>query len=340
MAHARSLTTAAAAAAAAVLALGSPARAQAPRAGAPTPGEAPGSRLAVDLGTTGNLSRGLVYRDLITNRGVVQLWDGPWGVYLQPYWLYSRIGTAMGRVTADNDIYVRLGMFRNLSRSVFVTAVNVYDHSLRRRIAHRDLFGGGAGLNLVQRPEVLIATSAAVLGEVTDFDGERLVIGDEVDAITGNRTVVRGAVRLHGRYKLGGGKLSFVHDTIVMPSFQDPANDYRINFSATLDAPIAKGFSARAQAEGTRDGVIVEGTKRDALVITFGVSYRGEWQRKKPEPEPPAAAPTPAPATPTPATPAPAPAPAPAAPADAPAPATPTPAPAPAPAAPPADPRE
>jgi hypothetical protein len=273
-------------------ALGSHAHAQAPRAGAPTPGEPAGSRVAIDLGTTGNLSRGLVYRDLITNRGVLQAWSGPWGVYLQPYWLYSRVGTAMGKVTADNDIYLRLGAFRNVTRSVFVTAVNVYDHSLRRRVAHRDLFGGGAGVNLVQRQAVLVATSGAVLGEVTDFDGDRLVIGGEPGpAITGARTVVRWAVRLHGRYRIAGGRLSLVHDLIVMPSFRDPADDYRVNFSATLDAPIAKGFSARAQAEGTRDGVIVEGTTRDALVITFGVSYRAEWQRKPPEPPAPAPAP-------------------------------------------------
>lgn len=175
---------------------------------------------------------------------------------------------------------------------MFVTAVNVYDHSLRRRVAHRDLFGGGAGVNLVQREAVLVTTSGAVLGEVTDFDGERLVIGGEPGpAIAGTRTVVRGAVRLHGRYRLAGGRLSLVHDLIVMPSFRDPADDYRVNFSATLDAPIAKGFSARAQAEGTRDNVIVEGTKRDAVVITFGVSYRAEWQRAPPEPPAPAPAP-------------------------------------------------
>lgn len=342
MAHARTLCPAAAAAVAAaavVLALGSPARAQAPRAGAPTPGDATGSRVVVDVGTTGNLSRGLVYRDLITNRGVLQLWDGPWGIYVQPYWLYSRIGTAMGRVTADNDIYVRLGLFRNLTRSVYVNAVNVYDHSLRRKVDHRDLFGGGVGVTLVQRPAVQITTSAAVLGEVTDFNGERLVIGDEVETITGSRTVIRGAARLHGRYKLGGGKLALVHDLVVMPSFADPVNDYRVNFSATLDAPIAKGFSARAQLEGTRDGVIVEGTKRDAVVITFGVSFRGEWQRKKAEPEPPATAPAPAPLAPptpvTPATPAPSSPPSPPArgtPPDAPSPPTSAPAPSPAPA--------
>jgi hypothetical protein len=303
-----------------VLALGSHARAQAPRAGAPTPGEVGGSRVAVDLGTAGNLSRGLVYRDLITNRGVLQLWDGPWGVYLQPYWLYSRIGTATGKVTADNDVYVRLGGFLNLTRSIYVTAVNVYDHSLRRKVAHRDLFGAGAGINLVQREAVLITPSVAVLGEVTDFDGDRLVIGDEVTTISGNRTTARWGMRLRGQYKLGGGKLSLVHDAIVMPSFTNPADDYRINFSGTLDAPIAKGFSARVQAEGTRDNVIVEGTRRNALVVTFGVSFRAEWKRKPPEETPPAPAPTTAPApapTPTP-TPTPTPAPAPTAPAPAP----------------------
>jgi hypothetical protein len=285
-----------------VLAPGSHARAQAPRAGAPTPGESDDSRVAVDLAATGNLSRGLVYRDLVTSRGVLQLWDGPWGVYLQPYWLYSRIGTAAGKVTADNDIYVRLGGFRNLTPSVFVTAVNVYDHSLRRRVAHRDLFGGGAGVNLVRREGILLVTSVAVLGELTDFercpaclpggvDGDRLRIDGELGPSVGEtRRVVRGALRLHGRYRLGGGRLSLVHDLIVMPSFVDPVDDYRVNFSGVLDAPIAKGFSARAQVEATRDAVIVDGTKRDALVLTFGVSYRNEWQRKPPEP--PAPSPT------------------------------------------------
>src|SRR6185436_2450511 len=267
-----------------------------------TPGEGDGSRVAVDVGTTGNLSRGLVYRDLVTNRGVLQAWDGPWGVYVQPYWLYSRIGTAMGRVTADNDIYVRLGGFRNLTPSVFVFAVNVYDHSLRRKVAHRDLFGGGAGVNLVQRKPVTFALSAGVLGEVTDFDGDRLLIGGDPGETTETRPVVRGAGRIHGRYRLGGGKLALVHDVIVMPSVRDPADDYRVLFSGTVDAPIAKGFSARAQAEATYDGVIVEGTKHGALVMTFGVSYKAEWQRKRAE----APAPPPAPAAPAPAAPAPA----------------------------------
>jgi len=290
-----------------LLALGAPARAQAPRAGAPTPSGNPGSRFAIDLGTTGNLSRGLVYRDLVTSRGVLQAWTGPWGVYLQPYWLYSRIGTAAGRVTADNDVYVRVGAFRNFTRSVYAFGVHVYDHSLRRKIDHRNLFGGGAGVNLVQREAIAISTSLGVLGEVTDFDGDRLLIdGEPGPAITARRTVARGAARLHGRYKIAGGKLALVHDVIVMPAFDDPVDDYRINFSATLDAPIVKGFSARVQAEATRDNVIVEGTTRNALVVTFGVSYRGEWQRKPAEPPAPApAAPTPAPA---PAVPAPAPA--------------------------------
>jgi hypothetical protein len=267
----------------------SDARAQSGRAGAPTPiDDAPGTRVAADLGFTGNLSRGLVYRDLITSRGVLQAWTGPWGAFIQPYWLYSRVGTAMGRVTADNDIYVRVGAFRNLTRTFFVTTVNVYEHSLRRKVTYRDLFGGGAGANLVRRKAAFIAASAAVLGEVTDFDGERLVIGDDPDVeIAGARTVVRWAVRLNGRYKLAGDRLAIIHDAIVMPSFRDPVNDYRVAFTGAIDAPIAKGFSARVQADATRDGVIVEGTKHNALLLTFGVSYRGEWQRKPPAPAPP-----------------------------------------------------
>jgi hypothetical protein len=264
------------------LALASPARAQSPRAGAPTPGDGEGSRLSVDVGSTGNLSRGLVYRDLLTNRAVLQAWTGPWGLYVQPYWLYSRIGTATGgRITADNDIYVRTGGFRNLTPSVFAFAVNVYDHSLRRKVAHRELFGGGAGVNVIAGKPVALAVSAAVLGELTDFDADTLRIDDAPVAITGTRSVLRGAARLHGRYRLADDRLVLVHDLIVLPALRDPTSDYRVLFSGSLDAPIVKGFAARAQADATHDEVIVDGTKRDALVITFGVAYRAEWQARR-----------------------------------------------------------
>jgi hypothetical protein len=300
-----------------LLALGSSAHAQSPRAGAPAPGDGGGSRVAVDVGVTGNLSRGLVYRDLVTNRGVLQLWEGPWGFYLQPYWLYSRIGTAAGRVTADNDIYVRAGVFRNLTRSAFAFAVNVYDHSLRRRVAHRDLFGGGVGMNFVERKPVTFAASIGVLGEVADYDGSPLLIEDGAPAEpTESRTVLRGAFRIHGKYRLGGGRLAVIHDLIVTPALRDPTYDYRVALSGSIDAPIAKGVSARAQIDATREGVIVEGTKRNALVISFGVSYRGEWRREAPAQPPESAAPAqppqqPAqPAAPTPPTTSPSPAPA------------------------------
>ena len=95
---------------------------------------------------------------------------------------------------------------------------------------------------------------------------------------------MRWSVRLYGRYKIAGGKLGLVHDLIVIPAFRDPANDYRILFLGAIDAPIAKGFAFRVQADATREGLIVQGTQKDDLVVTFNVAYKNEWAAKKPPP--------------------------------------------------------
>jgi hypothetical protein len=274
---------AAAAALVALVGAAAPARAQAGRAGAPTPGEEPGDRVAIDAGITGNLSRGLVYRDLVSARGVVQLWRGPWGAYLQPYWLYSRIGTAAGRVTADDDRYLRTGAFRALSPRWFAFAVGVYDRNLRRRVDHRGLVGAGAGVDLVRAPGALLAASAGVLGEWTAFAGDQPLIDAEPGATAGPaRATARWAVRAHGRYQLAGGRLALSHDLLVLPSWGAPRRDHRATATAALDAPIAAGLAARVQLDATRDTVIVEGTRRNAALLTFGVSYRGTWRRPPP----------------------------------------------------------
>jgi hypothetical protein len=264
------------------------AHAQSPRAGGPAPGDDPKSRVAAELGITGNLARGFVDRELVSVRGIVQAWDGPWGFYIQPYWMYGRVGTPMGKLVTDNEVYVRTGVFRTLSGPLFAYGVNAYDRSRRRKIEHRDLIGGGAGVSLVQRAGTSLLTSAGVLGEfanVTDGDVDSPMLSDGTRA-RGIRETLRWSIRLYGRYKIAGGKLALVHDLIVIPSFTAPTDDYRILFYAAIDAPIAKGFSARVQADATREGVIVEGTKQDDLVVTFGLSYRAEWSATPPVPPP------------------------------------------------------
>lgn len=280
--------------AAAWLATASPAAAQSPRAGGPAPGDDPSSRIAAEAALTGNLARGFVDRELIAARGILQAWSGPLGVYVQPYWLFGRVGTPMGKLTTDNEYYVRTGLYRSLGHGVFAYAVDAYDRSLRRKIAHRNLIGAGAGVDLVKRKGISLLTSVGVLGEIADFDGAEFE--DDNGPIDGARTVARWSVRIYGRYKLGGGKLSVTHDLIVIPAFQEPAEDYRVLFYGAIDAPVAKGFSARVQADATREGLIVKGTKRDDLVVTFGISYRGEWSRKPAAPTTPAPAAAPAPA--------------------------------------------
>jgi hypothetical protein len=261
-------------------ALAAPALAQSPRAGGPAPGDDPSSRLAAELAATGSLARGLVDRELISTRAIVQGWDGPWGLYVQPYWLYGRVATPMGKITTDNEIYVRTGLFRSVTKQLFAYAVNASDRSLRRKIDARTLTGAGGGINLLQGKGTSLLASVGVLYELADFDGVRLLIDDRPGpALTERRQTVRWSVRAYGRYKLAGGRLALIHDLIVIPAFRSPIDDYRILFYGAIDAPIAKGFSARIQADATREGVIVEGTQHDDLNVTFGVSYRGEWQR-------------------------------------------------------------
>ena len=169
--------------------------------------------------------------------------------------------------------------------------VSVYDRSVRRKIEHRNLAGGGVGVNLLQSKGISLVSSVGVLYEVTDFgdgkvDSPMLEDGSSTRDI---RRTGRWSVRIYGRYKIAGGKLGLIHDLIVVPSLRDPYDDYRVLFYGAIDAPIGKGFSFRVQADATREGLIVAGTKQDDLAVTFGVSYRNEWSSKKPEPAEPKA---------------------------------------------------
>jgi hypothetical protein len=273
--------------------------AQSPRAGGPAPGDSGGeSRIGVEANLAGNLARGFVDRDLIAARGILQGWTGPWGLYIQPYWLYGRVGTPMGKITTDNEIYVRTGLFRQIRETPFFAyAVSAFDRSLRRKIAYRELLGAGAGVNLLQRDGISLLTSVGVLGEVANFKDRTLEDPDgpgtfETDK---RRTIMRWSVRVYGKYRVG--KLSLIHDLIVIPSFTDPRDDYRVLFFGAIDAPIAKGFSFRVQADATYEGLIVAGTKHGDLAVTFGVGYKNEWTNKKQAPSAPAPSP---PATPPP----------------------------------------
>jgi hypothetical protein len=265
--------------------------AQSPRAGGPAPGETGGeSRVGVEANIAGNLARGFVDRDLIAARAILQGWTGPWGLYIQPYWLYGRVGTPMGKITTDNEIYVRTGLFRQIRETrFFAYAVSAFDRSVRRKIDYRELLGAGAGMHVLQGDGVSLLTSVGVLGEVANFKDRTLEDPDgntfETDK---RRTVMRWSVRIYGRYRLGEGKLSVIHDLIVIPAFTDPRDDYRILFFGAIDAPIAKGFSFRAQADATHEGLIVTGTKHGDLAITFGLAYKNDWSNRKQAPPAPA----------------------------------------------------
>ncbi|MBA2540896.1 MAG: DUF481 domain-containing protein [Deltaproteobacteria bacterium] len=263
---------------------GRAAHAQSPRAGGPAPGDDPSSRVAVEGALSGNIARGFVDRELISARGILQAWSGPLGFYVQPYWLYGRVGTPMGKLTTDNEVYVRTGVFRALTGPLFAYGVTVYDRSVRRQIEHRNLAGAGLGVTLWQCKGSSLLSSVGVLHEVADYGGklDKAPLLEDGREGGGLRNTARWSIRIYGRYKLADGKLNLLHDLIVIPSFRDPSDDYRVLFYGAIDAPIAKGFSARISADATREGLIVAGTKHDDLAITFGVAYKNEWPPKPP----------------------------------------------------------
>jgi hypothetical protein len=256
--------------------------AQSPRAGGPAPGDDPNARIAVDGGISGNIARGFVNRELISARGIFQTWSGPWGLYIQPYWLYGRVDVMGTKITTDNEIYVRTGLFRSLTPQYFVYGVTVYDRSVRRQIEHRNLAGGGAGANLISRKGQVLSVSLGLLYEITDFGGEKNREPTLETGVVANelRETGRWSARVYGRWKIADGKLGLVHDLIVVPSLRDPADDYRILFYSAIDAPLVKGFSLRVSVDATQEGLIVAGTKNADLVLTFGVAYKNEWTAK------------------------------------------------------------
>lgn len=257
--------------------------AQSPRAGGPSPAGESAPRLAAEVAIAGNLARGFVDREMVTARAVLEAWSGPWGLYLQPYWLYGRVGTPMGKLTTDNEIYERTGLFRTISGPWFAYAVNAYDRSLRRKIGHRDLLGGGGGVRVWSCGPSSLLTSVGMLYELADYkDGSNDSPMLQDGSIgKGVRQTGRWSVRVYGKYRIAGGKLSLTHDVILIPAFHDPGNNYRILAFGAIEAPIAKGFSVRVQADATREGtdIIVAGTKQDDLAVTFGLAYKAEWTR-------------------------------------------------------------
>ena len=255
-----------------------PAHAQlGPRAGGPAPAEIEGTTTAADASITGNLARGLVDRDLVAARASLALWHGPWGLWVQPYYLYGdvKLADTLPRTQTDDERYLRVNAFRALSRPLFTWIAGVFDHSLRRRIGHRELVGAGMGATLVANRDVSFVVSLGVLGEDAHFDHNVLpnmtVVPSQV------RDVARMSLRLYGRYKLAGERLSIVHDLFVMPDVQD-ADDLRAMLSAAIEVPIVAGFAARAQVDASYEQFIVTGTKHEDLAVTFGASYRGDWK--------------------------------------------------------------
>jgi hypothetical protein len=264
--------------------------AQSSRAGGPAfGGDDPTTHIGIEAALSGNIARGFTDRELITARGIVEVSTGKWGFYTQPYWLFARVnlGPAIGKITTDNEIYERTGLFRRITGPVFAYGVTVFDRSVRRKIEGRNLTGAGLGANLWQCKGNILLTSVGLLYEYADYGFKNM---DELMLVDGTTRDVnktgRWSVRIYGRFKIAGGKLGLIQDIIMVPSLSDPEGDYRLLTYSAIDAPIAKGFSVRAQADYTREKLIVAGTKRDDLAITFGIAYKNEWPPKKPPPPP------------------------------------------------------
>jgi hypothetical protein len=257
-----------------------------PRTGGPAPGDVQGTKAIVDLSLTGNLARGISDRDLVIMRGGLQFWSGPWGVFVQPYYLYGDVKLgAMPRVKTDDERYLRTLVYRTLVKPLFTYGVVALDHSLRRKIDRRALAGGGFGATIVNRPDLTFLTAVGLLYEHGEYAENQ--VQDEVFPAF-DRNVVRTSLRLYGRYKLP--HVNLIHDIYFIPNVRD-LHDMRAMFSGVVDVPVAKGFSGRVAVDATHEGEIVEGTKENDIAITFGVAYKNDWTIS--EPPPPPVAPTP-----------------------------------------------
>jgi hypothetical protein len=244
-----------------------------PRTGGPAPGDFVGRRAAIDLSVTGNLARGLVDRDLISGRGAMTYWSGPWGVFVQPYYMYGDVKLGpVPRVKTDDERYLRALLYHTFSRPLFEYGVIAAYHSLRRRIDRRALVGVGLGATLVSTAVSSVSWDVGLLGEDNHFDPNTLPDMSVVPAT--HRQVARTSMRLYGRYKLP--HINVIHDVYLIPNVQDVA-DLRAIFSGVVEIPLSSGLSARVAIDATYEGYIVPGTEHDDVAITFGLGYRNDW---------------------------------------------------------------
>src|SRR5262249_2227250 len=153
-------------------------------------------------------------------------WNGPWGVFVQPYYLYGdiKLGEAQPRMKTDDERYLRAVVFHTFSRPLFELGLLVVDHNLRRRIARRALGGVGVGATLVHRSTATVMTSFGLLGENTHYDAAPASV----------RNVARLTARVYGRYKLAGGHVALIHDLYVMPNVRD-TSEWRALFSGAFE---------------------------------------------------------------------------------------------------------
>ncbi len=260
-----------------------------PRTGGPAPGDFKGTHAAIDLGVTGNLARGIADRDLVTLRGGLNFWHDRFGVFVQPYYLYADVKTSpvAPRIQTDDERYLRTLVYYTFAEPLFAYGVTALDASLRRRIDKRVLAGGGLGATVVNRPGLTFLTAVGLLYEHAYFDGftapDMTVLARPTD-----REAVRTSLRLYGRYKIAS-RLNLVHDIYLIPNVRS-LDDLRAMFSGVIELPITAGFAGRIAIDATHEGFIVRGTQENDIAITFGVSYKNDWNLGGPAPEPAAPA--------------------------------------------------
>src|SRR4051812_5093950 len=228
------------------------------------------------------MARGVSDRDLLIMRGGLTFWTGPWGVFVQPYYLYGDVKLgAMPRVKTDDERYLRTLVYRTLIDPIFTYGVVALDHSLRRKIDRRALLGAGFGATIVNRPGLTFLTAVGLLYEHAEFGSNK--VQDQIFPAE-ERHAVRTSLRLYGRYKLP--HLNLVHDIYLIPNVRD-LHDLRAMFSGVVEVPITHGFSGRVAIDATRETHIVPGTKENDIAITFGVGYKNDWTLSAPPPPTP-----------------------------------------------------
>jgi hypothetical protein len=235
-----------------------------PTAGTP---DDTGTAVRYAAGIDGNLALGVVDRYLFGARGDGLVTTPLWGLYVEPRWLYAKVGPNK----TENEFYLRAVGFLYPRERYYGFVVGLAERSFRRKYDHRLTGGAGVGTNLVRTKDAALLAAQGLAFERSDF--YTAMFEGRPEEMSQIRNIVRAVTRIAGRVKLAD-KTSVFFDLYVKPSVTHPIIDYRILSKLSLELAVAGRVTARALLDYTRETVVAAGTAKDELVLSFGIAIR------------------------------------------------------------------